>query len=125
MLHIFHSFFCHLLQLLSALSSHLPVAAVRSKVVVLLLLIHCILLLPLFYGGSVFGACFVMQYLVSFMMLMREVVALLCVAAAMWLLVFCVSSLSWSVVCDYGICPGHMNGFFLQVLSIYPYFVSN
>ena len=68
MLHIFYPFFCHLLQLLSALSSHLPVAstAFHSRAVVLLLLIHCILLLTLFYGGSVFGTCFVMQYLVSF-----------------------------------------------------------
>ena len=31
-----------------------------------LLLIHCLLLLPLFVGSLVFGPCFVMQYLVSF-----------------------------------------------------------
>ena len=42
----------------------MALAAVRSKVVVLLLLIHCLLLLPLFYGDFVFGPCFVVQYLV-------------------------------------------------------------
>ena len=38
-------------------------AAVRSKAVVLLLLLlsHCLLLIPLFVG--VFGPCFLMQYL--------------------------------------------------------------
>ena len=87
MLHIITLFY-HLLQLLSALSSHLQVAstAVSSKVMVLLLLIHCLLLLPLFYGGSVFGSCFVIEYLVSFMMLRRAVVALLCVVTTRELL---------------------------------------
>ena len=37
----------------------------RSKAVVLLLLIYCLLLLPFFVGGSVFGPCFVIQYFVS------------------------------------------------------------
>ena len=37
-----------------------------SMAVVLLLLIHCVLMLPL-CGGSVFVPCFVMQYLVSFL----------------------------------------------------------
>ena len=32
-------------------------AAVRSKVVVLLLFIHCLLLLPLFWGDLVLGLC--------------------------------------------------------------------
>ena len=61
-------------------------AAVRSKVVILLLLIHCLLFLPLYVGrtqpahivgvpllcaswGVVFGPCFVMQCLVSFLVL--------------------------------------------------------
>ena len=48
-----------------------------------LLLIHCLLLLPLFVGSLVFGPCFVMQYLVSFFSFAsllsrkRELVALL------------------------------------------------
>ena len=44
-----------------------PVASVdvRSKMVVLLLLIHYLLLLS-FYVSFLFGPCFVMQYLVSF-----------------------------------------------------------
>ena len=37
-------------------------AAVRSKAVILLLLIHCLLLLPLFAGGLVLN-CFIIQYL--------------------------------------------------------------
>ena len=37
-------------------------AAVRSKVVVLLLLVHCLFLLPLLFFP--FGPCFVMQCLV-------------------------------------------------------------
>ena len=41
-------------------------AAVRSKVVVLLFLIHSLLVLPLYVG-----ACFVMQYLVSFQVLQQ------------------------------------------------------
>ena len=42
-------------------------AAVRSKTVVLLLLIRCLWLLPLFVGGSVVGPCFVVKYsVVSF-----------------------------------------------------------
>ena len=36
---------------------------------VLLLFIHCLLLLPLFVGGSVFGVYFVLQYFVSFLIL--------------------------------------------------------
>ena len=40
-------------------------AAVHSKAVVLMLLIHCLLGLP-FCGVSVFGPCFVIQYFVSF-----------------------------------------------------------
>ena len=43
-------------------------AAVRSKLmVVLLLLIQYLLLLSLFVGCSVFGPCFAMQCLVSFL----------------------------------------------------------
>ena len=46
-----------------------PVAstAVRSKSVVLLLLIHCLFLLPLFVGVLSFWFLFVMQYLMSFL----------------------------------------------------------
>ena len=44
-------------------------AAFRSWAVVLLSLIRCLLFLPLVCGGSVFGPCFVMHYLVSFMVL--------------------------------------------------------
>ena len=51
------------------LSPLVALAAVHSKAVVLLLLIHCLLLLPLFCGGFVFGPCFVVQYLVSFIVL--------------------------------------------------------
>ena len=36
------------------------------KAVVLLLLMHCLLLPPLFCGVCVYGSCFVVQYLVSF-----------------------------------------------------------
>ena len=39
-------------------------AAVRSEAVVLMLLIHCLLLLPF-----VFGSCFVVRYLVLFLVL--------------------------------------------------------
>ena len=38
-----------------------------SKAAVMLLLIICLLLLPLFCGGFLFGPCFVVQYLVSFL----------------------------------------------------------
>ena len=38
----------------------------RFKAVVLLLLMHCLLLPPLFCGVCVYGSCFVVQYLVSF-----------------------------------------------------------
>ena len=42
-------------------------AAVRSKAVVLLLLIHCLLLLSVIVcGGSVFVPCFVILFLMSF-----------------------------------------------------------
>ena len=44
-------------------------AAVRSKVVVLLLLIYCLLLLPLFMGMWVFDPCFIMQYFVAVLVL--------------------------------------------------------
>ena len=42
---------------------------VHSKAVVLLLLIHSLMFLPLDCGGSVFGSCFVMHYLVFFLVL--------------------------------------------------------
>ena len=53
-------------------------AAVHSKMVVLLFLIHCLLLPPIFMGF-----CIVIQYLVSFLVLqsllkgMRELITLL------------------------------------------------
>ena len=46
--------------------------AISSKAAVLLLLNHCLLLLLLFFVFvflGVFGPCFVMQYLVSFLVL--------------------------------------------------------
>ena len=39
-------------------------AALHSTAVFLLLLTRCLLLLPLFVGGSVFGPCFVMYTIV-------------------------------------------------------------
>ena len=59
-------------------------AAARSKAMVLLLLIRCLLLLSL-CGSFVFGPCFVMQYLVYIISLgKRELVAFLyCLPAAM------------------------------------------
>ena len=57
-------------------------AAVRSKAVVLLLFIHCLLLLPLFVGFC-FGSLFFVQYFVSFLvfaiipLVKKELVALL------------------------------------------------
>ena len=52
-------------------------AAVRSKAVVLLLSIHCLFLLQMFFccffcffrGGGVFGPCFAIKCLVSFLVL--------------------------------------------------------
>ena len=44
-------------------------AGVRSNALALLLLIHCLLLLQLFYGGFVFYPCFVALYLVAFLVL--------------------------------------------------------
>ena len=48
-----------------------PVAsvAVRSKAVVLLLLIYCLMYLPLLVGGSVFGLRFGIHYFMSFLVL--------------------------------------------------------
>ena len=54
------------------ISPAVALAGVRSKVVVLLLLIHCLLLLLLLHlllWGCVFGPCFVMQFLVFFLVL--------------------------------------------------------
>ena len=45
----------------------LALVAFRSKAVVLLILIHYLLLLPLISGDFVFDACFVVQYIVSFL----------------------------------------------------------
>ena len=42
---------------------------VRSKVVVLFLSINCLMLLPLFVGGSMLSICFALQYVVSFLVL--------------------------------------------------------
>ena len=48
----------------------------RSKVVVLLLLLKLFIVAPIICGGSVFGPCFVMQYLVSFILMgNKELVA--------------------------------------------------
>ena len=58
----------------------MALAAVLSKGIVLLLLIHCLLLLSLFVAGR-FGPCFIMQYvLISFVIIflrMKELFALL------------------------------------------------
>ena len=50
-------------------SSLSPVAlnVVSSKAVLMLFLIHCLLLLPLFCGVLVFNLCFVVHYSVSFL----------------------------------------------------------
>ena len=50
-------------------SLYLALAAVRSKAVVVLLFPHCLLLLPLFVGVFWFGACFIMLYLKSLLVL--------------------------------------------------------
>ena len=47
----------------------MTVAAVRSKALVLLLLIHCLMFLPLVCRGSVLGPWFVMHYSKSFLIL--------------------------------------------------------
>ena len=48
------------------LSSPVTHAAVRSKAVVLLLLIYFFIVAPLFCGGSVVGPRFVIPYFMSF-----------------------------------------------------------
>ena len=62
------------------LSHPVALAAVPSKRIVLLLLIHCLLLLSLFVG-VVFGPCFIMKYvLITFAIIslrMQVLVALL------------------------------------------------
>ena len=50
----------------------MALAAVHIKVVVPLLLIHCLVLLQLFCGDFVFGPCFVVQYLVLFISMREE-----------------------------------------------------
>ena len=52
-----------------ATKNNLILDAVRSRAGVMLLLVACLLLLPLFCGDYVLGPCFVMQYLVSFLVL--------------------------------------------------------
>ena len=75
----------------------MPVPAIymvlrRSMAGVLLLLVHYLLLLPLFCG-DLHGPCFVMQYIVSFLVLWkRELVALLNCLLMPSDLVFCASS---------------------------------
>ena len=60
---------------------------VRSKVVVLLLLIRCLLLLPLW--ESVIVVCFVVRYFVSIILMgMRELITVLCLSS--WCLVMVV-----------------------------------
>ena len=44
-------------------------AAVRPKAVALLLFVHCLLLLSSFSGDIMFGPCFILQCLVSFLVL--------------------------------------------------------
>ena len=97
-------------------------AAVHSKAVVLLLFIHCLLLLRLFVGGLVLGLSFVLQYLVSFLVLQssgrgREswllyfccsechvaVIILLLFLAVLWVGLLYVRGLIW--VCTVCLCP--------------------
>ena len=57
-------------------------------------------------GGAVVDPCFIMQYLVSFLVLLRkrELVALFCVLAIAWLSVISVSSSRCrGLVCDCGL----------------------
>ena len=65
----------------------MALAAVHIKVVVPLLLIHCLVLLKLFCGDFVFGPCFVVQYLVLFISMREEG----------W---FALLELSFYVMCD-------------------------
>ena len=51
----------------------MALAAVCSKMVVLLLVIHCLLLLPLFVGFLYLVLVFVMEHLVSFLVLLADV----------------------------------------------------
>ena len=74
----------------------------------MLLLVNCLLLLLLFVFFFVFGPCFVVQYLVSFLVLQssrwgRERLLLKIAFNVMGLLVLCVSSSRCNAVCDCGI----------------------
>ena len=80
---------------------------VCSKAVVLLLWIHCLLFF------RIFGPCFVMKYLVSFLIFLH--LADLCLLAVMWLLcsIFLPHSAEgWSAVCDCGISCSYSHIFF-------------
>ena len=85
-------------------------AAVRSKAVVLLLFIYCLMYFPLFVGVLCLPLhCFVMHYFVSFLVSQsslkrrRELVALLLLSCGC---LGCGSprgAVGWSAVCDCGI----------------------
>ena len=64
-----------------------------SKTVVMMMLIYCLLLLPLYVGVCVMSLFYYVVYLEFFLVVQssrggRELVALLCVLAVVWLLVF-------------------------------------
>ena len=126
-----------------------PLVASPVKMVVLLLLIHCLLLLPLFvcvcvcvWGGCL-DPCSVMQYLVFFLVLQpsrcgRESWLLDLIILTIFKLCSCwhvaISVLSfpqgvvcWSVLCNCGISWSYslaFSFFFLQVFPVYqPVFV--
>ena len=69
-------------------------AAIHSKVVVLLLRIHCLSLLHMFVGLCLVLLCNAILSVLSnfalFSLRKRELVALLSVLAVMWLILFCV-----------------------------------
>ena len=84
-------------------------AAVRSKVLVLLLFTHCFIYLTLSVGFCV-GLCFVMHYFVSFLVLrsfLRQrdswLLCFNCLPDVMLLLVLCGSVVGRSAVCHCGI----------------------
>ena len=90
-------------------------AAVRSKVVVLLLLIYCFMNLSLFMG-SLYWSLFwyvLLYVLSSFVIILtreRELVALLLLSFRCLFTLYCKCSVAlphgavgWSAVCDYGI----------------------
>ena len=83
-------------------------AAVCCEAEVLLLLIHCLLLLPLFGARGVLGLCFVMRYFVSFLSRLKRVgVVDVVFFQSYWCCYYSRlphSAMCRSTVCAYGIC---------------------